>query len=1512
MLKCLEDLNNYTTEEQQLIFVKSLDKLIGLLHVKCISTAPHKLMASLTYFLQHRDERIVEASFSAWKTFTSHLALPSEDPIWVHIIVTLYQSMCEHKIGHKLIQLYSELIFKHKLALDSSASYVYTVPLPVAPVYDELRDELVPDVEKTNHSPLIKRLEQICEGLSHEALSVRKFVLETLLQLIESNTSEISTLILSGPFVDRVISNLFQTLVRSFELKQERMNIQLTKCIGALGAVDPARLGIERRRQESSSLPICRDLTEHSTCAINVLTELTRYLATNTVQSEDQDFVCHAIQQVMIAYKIPNPQSGMRRRVENEIDRHVWDVIQPYLDSQYSIAGDTSFVTDEELENLDLSTLSPIYSTEITKTHHHWLSRFCKRLASFIIHPSAKLLFQTCVRLIAMINTNIGYMLLPHIIIHIMLDKNFSENKRTDILDVVYREFNSVLNVADADLNQTSRNPGEVTHLKMIVDIILNVLNFLNQLKNAPNVRLSREEVEVVESLSSKFPSLQLVTMSKYCNIFPLALRYLEQYIQQDELCLKDRPDIKKRLGDLYELLEDRESILGLQAFRRELPSLEESILEQFHENDISGVVSCYKKGIQQQPHNYDLQLGLIQTQLEFGFDYDADLQLRHFSGKEGLEIKELLPYQLEACWKLSQWDEIDRLVRNPESGLLELEVESYSNRPKADWRLGLGVLLNCVKKRDELEFLKQLEGMRKQRSSLLSSYSLKCVSNDECYHELVKLCMLRELEEGARAFIFSQTEHLTESQLELFSRWNRSLLCTRKSYKIREPILSLRKAILSMSCLVERHSLCILEIAKLSRRCGIRESGDTALSKLDTFEPNEPLWLLSNLEKAKFISKFGSGILSKTSSSAAVEHLQKILSIAKSVTDIPAEIKNEWDSLLKKIQLYQYRCKLDQQYRDNSAIMKELEQFVVESPHLDKALFTLAEFQFKLASDKYKYFESESNNQIKFDTTLGAILNYFKLVRQCNKYVITSMPKAISFWLISSHQLFSQRDVPQFDEFFNTLNGNVENHYQNLQPYHLYSAFSVLLSHITSTDQDTFKVLSKLIHFVFNRYPTICVWLMIPLIHSKIDICKHRMDSIFRGTGIPNLSSARKNELIKVYKAANVIIKLIGKFPLKEESGKKDIRNNRLSYWNNDLYKFQNSPDYSLLVVPIEYCFQFPIHSTNPSCGMLPTIQQFEEYCKCYSTLKLPHRFRIRASDGNTYDFLYKSEENVRKDNRSMEIFMHMNLLMKKDPRCNERISFIRTFAVVPLGETRGLIEWVDNRTEIKDIIVNLYETAEQPLRKNYLFRGMPDSSPLDLVIQYNTERFGKCSPPVFHKWFYNNFPFSTDWYLARQEYTRSVAVMSMGGYIMGLGDRHLQNMLISTQTGHVMHVDFGVLFCEGERLKYPETVPYRLTQNLVDGMGVLGYEGCFRRTCESILRCFRDGYQSLYPILRNMHSEFDMLDTKKIEGVHSRLKGLCEERMMSVEDQVQFTIQEATFYTRLMKMFHGWSSFL
>lgn len=104
---------------------------------------------------------------------------------------------------------------------------------------------------------------------------------------------------------------------------------------------------------------------------------------------------------------------------------------------------------------------------------------------------------------------------------------------------------------------------------------------------------------------------------------------------------------------------------------------------------------------------------------------------------------------------------------------------------------------------------------------------------------------------------------------------------------------------------------------------------------------------------------------------------------------------------------------------------------------------------------------------------------------------------------------------------------------------------------------------------------------------------------------------------------------------------------------------------------------------------------------------------------------------------------------------------------------------------------------------------------------------------PPVFHEWFLRTFPDPTSWqvtkniihyygwmfilklwffflnlaqsiwqalyffrYSSRSAYCRSTAVMSMVGYILGLGDRHGENILFDSFTGECVHVDFNCLF--------------------------------------------------------------------------------------------------------------------
>jgi FKBP12-rapamycin complex-associated protein len=50
--------------------------------------------------------------------------------------------------------------------------------------------------------------------------------------------------------------------------------------------------------------------------------------------------------------------------------------------------------------------------------------------------------------------------------------------------------------------------------------------------------------------------------------------------------------------------------------------------------------------------------------------------------------------------------------------------------------------------------------------------------------------------------------------------------------------------------------------------------------------------------------------------------------------------------------------------------------------------------------------------------------------------------------------------------------------------------------------------------------------------------------------------------------------------------------------------------------------------------------------------------------------------------------------------------------------------------------------------------------------------------------------------WLDRRTNYTRSLAVMSVVGYILGLGDRHPCNLMLDRNSGKIIHIDFGDCF--------------------------------------------------------------------------------------------------------------------
>lgn len=146
------------------------------------------------------------------------------------------------------------------------------------------------------------------------------------------------------------------------------------------------------------------------------------------------------------------------------------------------------------------------------------------------------------------------------------------------------------------------------------------------------------------------------------------------------------------------------------------------------------------------------------------------------------------------------------------------------------------------------------------------------------------------------------------------------------------------------------------------------------------------------------------------------------------------------------------------------------------------------------------------------------------------------------------------------------------------------------------------------------------------------------------------------------------------------------------------------------------------------------------------------------------------------------------------------------------------------------------LYRLASTPAAKRTLLTDV-------LLVRH---------PPVLADWFKERFTTAHNWYLARSSYVRTTAVISVVGYILGLGDRHGENILFDTSNGDTVHVDFNCLFNKGECFEVPELVPFRLTHNMINAMGPLGVEGLYRKCSQITMRVLQEQMSTLMSVLR------------------------------------------------------------
>ncbi|KAI1154204.1 phosphatidylinositol 3 [Nemania diffusa] len=267
-----------------------------------------------------------------------------------------------------------------------------------------------------------------------------------------------------------------------------------------------------------------------------------------------------------------------------------------------------------------------------------------------------------------------------------------------------------------------------------------------------------------------------------------------------------------------------------------------------------------------------------------------------------------------------------------------------------------------------------------------------------------------------------------------------------------------------------------------------------------------------------------------------------------------------------------------------------------------------------------------------------------------------------------------------------------------------------------------------------------------------------------------------------------------------------------------------------------------------------IPLATKLEPTMTIASGVSAPKIITIIGSNGERFRQLVKGgNDDLRQDAIMEQVFAAVSSVLKLHRSTRQRNLGIRTYKVLPLTSVSGLIEFVPNTIPLHDYLMPAHERYHPRDFKGSQCRKeisnvQTKSSEIRLsTYKKVTDRF----QPVMRYFFMEYFTDPDDWFAKRTAYTRTTAAISMLGHVLGLGDRHGHNILLDSKNGEVVHIDLGVAFESGRVLPVPELVPFRMTRDIVDGMGTTKTEGVFRRCCEFTLDALREETYSIMTIL-------------------------------------------------------------
>lgn len=1264
------------------------------------------------------------------------------------------------------------------------------------------------------------------------------------------------------------------------------------RCLSLIGTLDPTVFVPPEGGDKTQPVVVVDDFNDLSEVVLFLIRFINDVLARRfwaAVDPHTQLFLAYAMQEYLKRMHLHPDQVEEKGTTDNKIwrkfDRPLQLILTPLLSSRYTVKKSAHQLA-----------VYPLFKRDVK--YAVWMREFTldllRRSSEGVMDgsqgtgASAPFILFVCSFLVKDQDLTVARYILPYAFLHMVVAgrDEVVESLREELVGVLSVDLSSVAHHSDGD------------NLRQCLDLVFHIIDYCNKWvaeTNRPSKRprtIQKPQVERVVRLLASIPKDMLARRASECGAYERAIMYLEQ--SYTERTASPVPDVVTIDSD-----DEQDSQSSTQFL---VHTLEQAYAAIDDVDALAGVVTAFA--------GQSLDDALLQFQ--YNDDWVMAQELHEVLATAGApqQRHEHLTRLYELLNKHALWDRtLSRL--HPDASL-----------PR-DWvRYGL----------DAVVFAGTVPQLQ------------QWIARADALHPLkdIPLMVLYRMARALTALAAGKTATVDEEVAQVFSLAGQGLQRTH-THQANQPLLRTLHIALDVRLIAHLlGALLATTLTTLQARlentgddfsttweillahraamslAGVADSGDTSLRLAQISRQHGRLDLATRLLMGAVMALHPKRDWEHAEMLWAQGHHTRALKMLEGLRQRPnLDLR---DAALLHLQ---YARWLDALLSSSTAVvLKEFAAAIELDPVYDASYFYLAKYCNKVVDLTAALNEKRSKEDLYGDYELRVVHNYGRAVLCGPGHLYEALPKLLTVWLDFSANtthvpLSLDRHNLEIKEARKAnaakMLADVRAVLQRVPAYYWYTVLSQVLLRITHPVKDTSELLLDIAATVTLSYPKHALWHVLAQDSSADKERKRRGRDILSRIKVPA-------ELVQ---HARVLFDSI--FRIADTAMAAKTRRCLLQADTN----FQHPQElYGLLVAPLKHNFTITLpatpgaaknHTPFPHLAST-TFDKFDDRADVIGLLQRPKRIFFLGSDGRTHSLLCKKDD-VRKDLKFMDMTVVLNRMLAMNHECVSRGLHIETYVVVPLNENHGVIEWVEHVKPMRSIVMEKLRARGQDYDLSRNARLLDAKQP----AEERRRAFGQLLarfPPVLPLWFLQQFPDPVAWYRARLLYTRLCAVMLMVGYVMGIGDRHGENLLFR-HTGALMHVDFDCIFEKGLALAVPEVVPFRLTSNMVAAFGVSGVEGPFRRLCELTMLLVRENESTVMNQLESFVYDPIMDWTRKgrnhntpdraMKTIQAKIRGIVDEGLpMGVQGQVEHLITTATGLEELASMYHGWMAYM